>query len=168
MSERRAMLKRDHPLPVTQRCRLLEVARSTAYYRPACVSEDDLAVMRLMDEIHLELPFYGSRRLCDELQDRGHPTNRKRVQRLMRVMGLVAVYPRRRTSAPGRGPHRLSVPTTRADGRATRSGLGDGHLLFTDGQGLYVSGRHYGLALASGVVLAGVQYDGYGLLRRGT
>ena len=103
MSERRAMLKRDHPLPVTQRCRLLEVARSTAYYRPACVSEDDLAVMRLMDEIHLELPFYGSRRLCDELQDRGHPTNRKRVQRLMRVMGLVAVYPRRRTSAPGRG-----------------------------------------------------------------
>ncbi len=67
--------------------------------------------MRLIDEIHLELPFYGSRRICDELGDRGHRVNRKRVQRLMRQMGLVALYPRRRTSAPGAGhkiyPYRL-------------------------------------------------------------
>ena len=97
------MIDKDHPLPVTQRCRLLDVARSTAYYRPASVSEEDLALMRLIDEIHLQWPFYGSRRIRDELQERGHPVNRKRVQRLMRQMDLAALYPKRRTSAPGRG-----------------------------------------------------------------
>lgn len=97
------MVSKNHPLSVSQRCRLLDVARSTAYYRPAPVSEEDLVLMRLIDEIHLELPFYGSRRIRDELEDRGHRVNRKRVQRLMRQMGLAALYPKRRTSAPGRG-----------------------------------------------------------------
>ena len=59
--------------------------------------------MRLIDEIHLQLPFYGSRRMRDELEERGHTVNRKRVQRLMRQMGLRALYPRRRTSQPGKG-----------------------------------------------------------------
>ena len=97
------MIHSDPPLPVTRRCELLEVARSTAYYRPGPVSLEDLALLRLIDEIHLELPFYGSRRIRDELETRGHPVNRKRVQRLMRQMGLAALYPKRRTSAPGRG-----------------------------------------------------------------
>ena len=103
MTERRAMIQKAHRLPVTRRCELLEVARSTAYYRPSPVSDEDLALMRLIDEIHLELPFFGSRRLRDELQTRGHRVNRKRVQRLMRHMGLAALYPKRRTSIPGRG-----------------------------------------------------------------
>ena len=103
MTERRAMIQQAHRLPVTRRCELLEVARSTAYYRPSPVSDEDLALMRLIDEIHLELPFFGSRRLRDELQTRGHRVNRKRVQRLMRHMGLAALYPKRRTSIPGRG-----------------------------------------------------------------
>ena len=60
-------------------------------------------LMRLIDEIHLQRPFYGSRRARDELGDRGHPVNRKRVQRLMRLMDLRALYPRRRTSQPGKG-----------------------------------------------------------------
>ena len=59
--------------------------------------------MRLIDEIHLRLPFYGSRRIRDELETLGHSVNRKRVQRLMRQMGLRALYPRRRTSQPGKG-----------------------------------------------------------------
>ena len=59
--------------------------------------------MRLLDEIHLERPFYGSRRLRDELETQGHPVNRKRVQRLMRQMGLSALYPKPRTSQPGAG-----------------------------------------------------------------
>ena len=77
--------------------------RSTAYYEPTPVSADDLALMRLIDEIHLEYPFYGSRRLRDELEGHGHWVNRKRVQRLMRLMGLQALYPRQRTSQPGKG-----------------------------------------------------------------
>ncbi len=103
MSERRAQIHAAHELPKSRRCELLDVARSTAYYRPTPVSDDDLRMMRLIDEIHLELPFYGSRRIRDELETRGHPTNRKRVQRLMRLIGLTALYPRRRTSQPGKG-----------------------------------------------------------------
>ena len=103
MSERRGRIHEKHELSKTRRCGLLDVARSSAYYRREPVSEADLAVMRLIDEIHLQLPFYGSRRMRDELEERGHTVNRKRVQRLMRQMGLRALYPRRRTSQPGKG-----------------------------------------------------------------
>ena len=103
MSERRAQIHATHGLPKTRRCELLGVARSSAYYRPEPVSAEDLTLMRLIDEIHLRRPFYGSRRLRDELQDLGHTVNRKRVQRLMRQMDLRALYPRRRTSQPGEG-----------------------------------------------------------------
>jgi putative transposase len=103
MSERRAHIHTNHALPKSRRCELFDVARSTAYYRPEPLSEEDLALMRLIDEIHLHYPFYGSRRIRDELQDRGHVVNRKRVQRLMRQMDLQALYPRRRTSRPGKG-----------------------------------------------------------------
>lgn len=103
MSERRAWIHTEHELPKTRRCALLDVARSSAYYRPAPVLAQDLALMRLVDEIHLRWPFYGSRRLRDELEEQGHPIGRKRVQRLMRQMGFRALYPRRRTSHPGKG-----------------------------------------------------------------
>jgi putative transposase len=103
MSELRAQIHTEHELPKTRRCELLDVARSSAYYHPEPVSEADLALMRLIDEIHLQRPFYGSRRTRDELEDRGHKVNRKRVQRLMRLMDLRALYPRRRTSQPGKG-----------------------------------------------------------------
>ncbi len=103
MSERRAKIHAEHALPKTRRCELLDMARSTAYYRPEPFSEEDLALMRLIDEIHLQWPFYGSRRIRDELEERGHTVNRKRVQRLMRQMDLRALYPRRRTSQPGKG-----------------------------------------------------------------
>ena len=103
MSERRVRIHIDHPLPKTRRCELLEVARSSAYYQPRPPCQRDLALMRLIDEIHLQWPFYGSRRVCDELGGRGHTVNRKHAQRLMRLMGLRALYPRQRTSQPGRG-----------------------------------------------------------------
>jgi len=103
MNERRAQIHEDHALAKRRRCELLDVARSTAYYRPEPLGEEDLALMRLIDEIHLQYPFYGSRRIRDELEERGHGVNRKRVQRLMRQMGLQALYPRRRTSQPGKG-----------------------------------------------------------------
>ena len=103
MSERRGQIHTEHGLPKTRRCKLLDMAHSSAYYRPSPVSEADLALMRLIDEIHLQFPFYGSRRTRDELEDRGHKVNRKRVQRLMRLMDLRALYPRRRTSQPGKG-----------------------------------------------------------------
>lgn len=103
MSERREQIHAEHALPKKRRCELLDVARSSAYYRPEPVSEADLALMRRIDEIHLRYPFYGSRRVRDELEERGHLANRKRVQRLMRLMGVRALYPRCRTSQPGNG-----------------------------------------------------------------
>lgn len=111
MSERKQMIQSEHRLPVKRRCVLLEVARSTAYYRAQPSSAEDLRLMRLIDEIHLEYPFLGSRRIRDALEDGGERINRKRVQRLMRRMGLRALYPRQRTSQPGQGhkiyPYRL-------------------------------------------------------------
>ncbi len=92
------MVKTQHKLPLITRCRLMEVSRSSVYYEPAAAPAQDEVLMRSMDEIHLELPFYGSRRIRDELAGQGHPVNRKRVQRLMRRMGMNALYPKPNTS----------------------------------------------------------------------
>jgi putative transposase len=76
------------------------------YYRPAETPADDLRVMRLIDEVYTARPFYGSRRMAAELARRGEAVNRKRVRRLLRVMGLEAIYPRPRTTVPAPG-HRV-------------------------------------------------------------
>ncbi len=96
------MVQSAHPLAKTRRCELLDVPRSSAYYQPAPVSDEELALMRLIDEVHLQYPFYGSRQIRNELETRGRQVNRKRIQRLMRQMGLQALYPKRRTSVPDR------------------------------------------------------------------
>ena len=97
------MIERGHSLAVTHQCELLALSRSSVYHQPAPVSEQDLEAMRLLDEAHLQFPFYGSRRLSDWLGERGVKVNRKRVRRVMRLMGLEALYPRPRTSRAGKG-----------------------------------------------------------------
>lgn len=97
------MINQGNDLPITRQCELLELTRSTVYYQHQEVSEADLTLMRRIDEMHLKRPFYGSRRIRDWLQDEGHDVNRKRAQRLMRQMGITAIYPKRRTSKPGKG-----------------------------------------------------------------
>ena len=87
-----------HPLSVKRRCALLAVPRSTAYRQSTADPSRDDVLMRAMDEIHLRLPFYGSRRICDELAELDHAVNRKCVQRLMRKMGMNALYPGPNTS----------------------------------------------------------------------
>jgi putative transposase len=100
-AERRALIEREDPaLTVMQQCRLLAVSRSSVYRRPAEVSEEDRTIMALIDRHYLARPYYGSRRMTAWLATQGHPVNRKRVQRLMRLMGLVAVYQRPNTSKP--------------------------------------------------------------------
>ena len=84
-------------------CRLLKVARSTLYYRPAPVSADDLRLMRRLDEQYLATPFYGSRRMVAVLRRDGEVVNRKRVRRLMRLMGIEAIYQKPNTSRPSPG-----------------------------------------------------------------
>ena len=77
------MIDRNHDLPVVRQCEILELARSTAYYTPKPTSPEDLALMRRMDELHLEYPFAGSRMLRDLLRNEGQPVGRKRVRRLI-------------------------------------------------------------------------------------
>jgi putative transposase len=89
----------DPTLSVARQCRLLKVARSTHYYRPQGVGDDDLALMRRIDELYLKWPFYGARRLVAELRGEGLAVGRKRVRRLMRLMGLEVIYQKPNTSA---------------------------------------------------------------------
>ena len=98
-AQRRAMVERADPvLPVSQQCRLLAVPRSAVYRKPAEVSAEDLALMALINRQDLARPYYGSRRMAAWLAPQGHLVNRKRVQRLMRLLGLVAIYQRPNTS----------------------------------------------------------------------
>jgi len=87
-------------LSVRRQCELLSVSRSGLYYETVATSQEDLELMRRMDELHLAYPFYGSRKLSLALRDEGHDANRKRVQRLMRLMGLESIAPKPSTSEP--------------------------------------------------------------------
>jgi putative transposase len=98
-AERRALVERTDPaLPVSQQCRLLAVSRSSVYRQPTEVSEVDGAIIALIDRQYLARPYYGSRRVAAWLATQGHVVNRKRVRRLMRLMGLAAIYQRPNTS----------------------------------------------------------------------
>ena len=92
------MIDREHRLPVTRQAKVLNISRGSAYYRPQPVSEQDLALMRRIDELHLELPFYGARRLRDQLNREGVTVGRKHVATLMCRMGIEALYRKPDTS----------------------------------------------------------------------
>src|ERR1700730_15939637 len=93
------MVERMNPaLPISQQCRLLALPRSSVYRKPAEVSAEDRAIMALIDRHYLARPYYGSRRMAAWPGDPGPLVHRKRVQRLMRLMGLVAIYQRPNTS----------------------------------------------------------------------
>lgn len=79
---------------------MLGISRTAFYYRPTGISEDDLGRMRLLDEVFTRHPYYGARRLSDELKERGLPACRAHVSRLMRVMGIEAIYPKPHLSLP--------------------------------------------------------------------
>ncbi|MCK5887061.1 MAG: IS3 family transposase [Alcanivorax sp.] len=97
-AERKKMIDRTHDLPVTRQCQILQLARSTAYYTPAPTSPADLALMRRIDELHLDYPFAGSRMLRDMLKREGHAIGRKHVSSLMKKMGIEALYRKPNTS----------------------------------------------------------------------
>jgi putative transposase len=111
----------NHPeLSVCRQCDLLGLSRSSFYYQPAVESAENLELMRLIDRQYTDQPVFGSRRMTVWLQGQGYEVNRKRVQRLMRLMGLEAIYPRPKLSLPGQGhkiyPYLLrDVKVERAD-----------------------------------------------------
>jgi putative transposase len=100
-------VERDHAgISVRRQCELLGVHRSGLYYEPVGESSENLGLMRLLDEQYTRAPFYGSRRMREWLATQGHAVNRKRVSRLMALMGIEAVYPKPKLSQPGEG-HRI-------------------------------------------------------------
>ena len=106
-AERVTMIARDRAdLSVRRQCALLGLARSGVYREPAAPDGEELALMRWIDEQYLATPFYGSRRMTAGLRQAGHQVNRKRVQRLMRLMGLEALGPKPKTSRPS-AQHRI-------------------------------------------------------------
>jgi hypothetical protein len=97
------MIDRGAKVPVKRQAELLDLSRSSVYYTPRPLSERDLMLMRRIDELHLELPFCGSRKLADRLRREGHEVGRRHVATLMRRLGIEALYRRPRTSIPARG-----------------------------------------------------------------
>jgi len=95
------LVEPDHPrLSVCRQCELLGLPRSTFYYQPATESQENLKLMRLIDEQYLKTPTYGSRSMARHFRRQGRRVNRKRIQRLMRLMGIEAIYPKPHTSRP--------------------------------------------------------------------
>jgi len=89
----------ESKLPITRQCELMDLGRSAIYYQPVATSEIELDQMKELDQLHLKFPFMGSRQLRDQLRTRGYlRVNRKRIQRLMRKMGIEAIYPKPRTT----------------------------------------------------------------------
>lgn len=100
MKQRRALIEPSIPPAVRRQCELLAVSRSSLYYAPVQPDAQELALMRRIDELHLKHPFFGSRMLTQTLKMLGYVINRKRVQRLMRLMGLESLAPKPKTSLP--------------------------------------------------------------------
>jgi putative transposase len=100
MKARREMVEAGLSVSMRRQCEMLAVSRSSVYYDATDPDAEELALMRRIDELHLSFPFYGSRKLAVELRNEGHAVNRKRVQRLMRLMGLEAMVPKPKTSEP--------------------------------------------------------------------
>ena len=92
------MIDRSHELPLTRQAEILRLSRGSLYYRPRPVSAADLAIMRRMDELHLDYPFAGSRMLRDLLRGEGVVIGRQHVITLMRRMAIEAIYRRPNTS----------------------------------------------------------------------
>ena len=105
--ERQALTDREHnQLSLVRQCTLLDISRGSLYYQPTLPKTKDLEMMSLMDRQYLKTPFYGSRRMKAWLQTQGYLVGRDRVRRLMRLMGLEAIYRRPNTSKPAPG-HRI-------------------------------------------------------------
>jgi len=119
VKQRKAMIESDCPLSVRRQCQLLEVNRNRLVPSPPKLIGEDAALCRLIDEIHMEDPAFGARKIRDVLRRHyGIDAGRARVARLMRHMGVTAVYRRPRTSLPGKGEEHRIYPYLLGDGVA--------------------------------------------------
>ena len=184
-SDRRARLDRNHPqLSVRRQCAMLGLARSGIYRLPRPANDEDLELMRRIDALFTRWPFLGSRRMTAMLRAQGVPINRKRVQRLMRRMGIAALGPKPRTTKPAPGhaiyPYLLREMTVErpnqvwaelaegsAGGSQWKASGGGGYHLHPDRTRLSLPGRGDGLGQPGDAGLAAVEHHGRVVLRLG-
>ena len=149
--DRRAMLDRaDKALSVRRQCALLGVARSGASRALKPANDNDAALMRRIDELFTAWPFLGSRRMTAMLRAEGVDVNRKRVQRLMRLMGIARARAEAENEQTRARPPDLSLSPAQSDDRARKPRLGGRHHLQSDRAGLSPSGGDYRLGVARG------------------
>jgi putative transposase len=160
------MVERQGLLSLRRQCVLLGLSRAALYYRPVEVGPYQLELMALVDRQYLRRPFYGARRLAAWLRTQGHAVTRKRVKRLMQLMGLAAIYQRPRTSRPA-PEHRIYPYLLRGLVIERMNQVwGRSHLLYPDGARLSLSGRGDGLGKPLRSCLAAVESARHELLRR--
>lgn len=160
------MVKPNDPeLSISRQCWLLGIPRSSFYYRPKPIKPEDLEMMRLIDEQYLKTPTWGSRSMRNHLRRLGYKINRKHVQRLMRLMGLEAIYPRPKTSRPH--PEHKVYPYLLRDltiDRPNQVWTTDITYIPMERGFMYLVARH-GLVQPQGPLLACIQHHGVRLLR---
>jgi putative transposase len=100
---RRSLIDLNASLDVKTQCRLVGLPRSCLYYSPVVISAEELALMHLVDEIYTASPFFGSRKLADNLKELGHAVGRDKVRTIMQRLGLEAIYPKPNLSKPAPG-----------------------------------------------------------------
>ena len=164
-SQRRAMIDREEPkLSLVRQCALLGISRSSLYYLPTEAGAEDLELMALIDQQYLKTPFYGSRRMTAWLRNHGHQVNRKRVRRLMQLIGLEAIYRRPNTSKPNPGhkvyPYLLRGLEINRVNQVWATGI----TYIPMARGFLYFGGHQGLAQPLRAGLAAVQHPGGRLL----
>ena len=168
------MIERDHQsLSVSRQRRLLAVSRSTLYYRPLGESAQTLALMRRIDELYLKCPFYGSRQMVRHLARAEVAVGRHRVRRLMRLLGLAAIYRKPRTSVANPEqrvyPYLLRGLTLSACARrsAPESGVVRRHHLHPGAGWVLLLGGDHGLGEPAGAGVAAIEHAGHLLLPGG-
>jgi putative transposase len=164
---RRLVDRKPGGLSIRQQCELLGLARSGLYRLPAPANDSDLALMRRIDELFTAWPFLGSRRMAVILRAESHGIKRKRVQRLMRKMGIAALGPEATHKQAGARAQDIPVSAARCGNRAAEPGLVRRHHLHPHRAGLPLSRRDHGLDEPGGAGVAVVQHHGQLILRLG-
>ena len=152
---------------MTKQCHILKLSRSSVYYMPVPVSDKDRELMRLIDEIHLEEPYLGSRGMRNALRMRGYTIGRIHVRTLMRKMGIEALYRKPRLSKPHPGHTIYPYLLRGLDITEAKPGMGFRYYVHPHGKGLLLSRRRHGLGKQEGIVLEGIEHAGYLFLHRG-
>ena len=167
MSVRRWWVSDKEPLPVAKQCVLVSVNRSTIYLPSIVLFPDaeDLQLLELIDKEYTKHPFYGSRKIMHYLRSEGHQINRKRVQRLMRRLGLAGMAPGPNTSKP-HPEHKIYPYLLRGVDVTKPNQVWSTDITYsTPSKGLYVSGGSHRLVFPESTLLAIIELDGKHLLR---